>query len=274
MSGPTGIEFLHIGHHVNGGRGGIEPHTHPFHELIVMRAGVLHLEMRGETVEARAGDVLHYPMGWVHEETMSVEEEVEHYFIGFLWPEWTDDLALTVHDQGGRIGILADWLHQDVHASTAAKAATDAAFMQAIVAEFVRLGTAVEQPLVSRLRSHMRRHLAEPMTLDGLAAYVELSKFHLVRRYKSLTGRSPMQDLRFLRAQAARDLLLTTDLPLRAISQQIGLRDEQHLSRLFRQTFDCTPGSYRQTAKQRRRPPIQGEIPASDGDPCAISGVS
>jgi AraC-like DNA-binding protein/mannose-6-phosphate isomerase-like protein (cupin superfamily) len=264
----TTSQFLHIGHHTAAKGRGIEPHAHPFHELIVMLAGTLHLEMRGETVEAHAGDVLHYPAGWVHDETMSATDPVEHHFIGFLWPAWTDDLPLAVHDQQGRIGTLAKWLYQEREAPGPGKAAADAAFMQAIIAEYVRLGAAGEQPLVARLRAHMRRRLTASLTLDDLAAYARISKFHLVRRYKELTGRTPMQDLRHLRVQAARDLLLTTDLPLRQISQQTGLRDEQHLSRLFRRIFGTAPGSYRQTAKQRRRPMVRGSLDPTDSEPC------
>jgi transcriptional regulator GlxA family with amidase domain len=60
-----------------------------------------------------------------------------------------------------------------------------------------------------------------------------------------LTGLTPMEDLRQLRLEAARDLLLTTDLPLKAIAPRTGLGDEYHLSRLFRRAFGIAPGALR-----------------------------
>jgi transcriptional regulator GlxA family with amidase domain len=72
-----------------------------------------------------------------------------------------------------------------------------------------------------------------------------MSKFHFSRRYRQLTGLTPMEDLRQLRLEAARDLLLTTDLPLKAIAPRTGLGDEYHLSRLFRRAFGIAPGELR-----------------------------
>lgn len=248
------VAFIHIGHHHSRPDWTIEPHMHPFHELIVLRQGQLHVELRGEIIDAKPGDVLLYPMNWVHNERLVSGEGLEHYFIGFHWPDWPDDQPLHVRDEQGRIGALATWLFQERDSQTPEKARTSAAFLQAIVAEFQRLATQSEQTLVSRVRAQMRRHLADNLTLDLLADYAEVSKYHFVRLYKKLAGRTPMQDLRFLRIQAARDLLLTTDLPLRDVSVQTGLGDEQHLSRLFRRIYDEAPGSYRRRARQRRTP--------------------
>jgi transcriptional regulator GlxA family with amidase domain len=47
-----------------------------------------------------------------------------------------------------------------------------------------------------------------------------------------------MEDVRMIRLEAARNLLLTTNLPLKAIAPRVGLGSEYHLSRLLRRHFD------------------------------------
>jgi len=53
-----------------------------------------------------------------------------------------------------------------------------------------------------------------------------------------------MAETRALRADYARDLLLTTDLPLKEITVKTELGDEYALSRVFRHCFGIPPGAF------------------------------
>jgi transcriptional regulator GlxA family with amidase domain len=119
------------------------------------------------------------------------------------------------------------------------------ALLVGLLAEYDRLARYKEDPLVVQLRSHIRKNLARPLDLDGLADLAGLSKFHLVRRYRALTGRTPMEDVRHIRLLAAREMLLTTNLPLKEIAPRTGLGDAYRLSRLFRQHFRMTTSALR-----------------------------
>jgi AraC family transcriptional regulator len=107
-----------------------------------------------------------------------------------------------------------------------------------------------EHELVLQVKRHFRAHLTEAVTLDGVAAASGLSKFHFARVFREVAGESPMQMLRRMRVEAARALLCSTPLPLKAIAQQVGLNDEFHLSRVFRKVLGCTPSSLRQKRKK------------------------
>ena len=54
-----------------------------------------------------------------------------------------------------------------------------------------------------------------------------------------------MADVRALRADFARDLILATALPFKAIAPRAGLGDEQAMCRTFRQLYATTPGELR-----------------------------
>lgn len=58
-------------------------------------------------------------------------------------------------------------------------------------------------------------------------------------------GRSPMKQVRAIRMQIVRELLVATDYPLRVIAPMVGYGDEFSLSSAFRASEGCSPNHYR-----------------------------
>jgi AraC-like DNA-binding protein len=251
---PSAARFHHIGHLDPDPSWHRAPHAHDLHELIVILSGRLRVRIRGQEFDGGPGEVFFYPSHTPHEEWSNPRAPVESLFLAFAWPGRRDPLPLRQTDLQGRVGLLARWLHGDREANPAARPAVANAFLHAILAELLRLGSGDTDPMVLRVRSHMRQHLEGAVTLGHLAGCAGISKFHFVRRYRSLTGRTPMQDLRHLRLLAARDLLLTTSLPLKEIAPRSGLGDAYHLSRLFRQHFKTSPGRLRHRSGRPGKP--------------------
>ena len=239
------IKLHGIGHLLPDPRWQMETHAHSRHEIIVVLAGQLHSETPRQTLAGNAGDVLWYPYRVTHREWTDPKTPVESLFLQVEWPELRSPPQLLVTDTDGRISQLARWLFAEREVDSAFRQGVGRVFAQAIVAEYLRLAAQRADPWVADLRKFMRRQLRESVTLDDLAEQSRLSKFHFARRYRRLTGHTPMEDLRLIRLEAARDLLLTTSLPLKQIAPRCGLGDEYHLSRLFRKVFSITPGSLR-----------------------------
>ena len=103
----------------------------------------------------------------------------------------------------------------------------------------------IHSDMVDMTRAVIRKQIAATLSLAELARQVGMSKYHFVRKFKRLAGRTPMAETRALRADYARDLLLTTDLPLKEIAVKTGLGDEYALSRIFRIHFGLPPGAFR-----------------------------
>lgn len=242
---PLSARFHHIGHLRPDPAWHRVPHSHDHHELIVILSGQLHVSLRGRILDGGPGQVFCYPARTRHEEWTEPRAPVESLFIAFEWPVKGDPMPLQQTDGQGRVGLLARWLHADREANPSSRPAAAQGFLHAILAELQRLGSGDTDPLVVRVRAHMRQRLAETVNLGQLASCAGISKFHFVRRYRQLTGRTPMEDLRQIRLLAARDLLLTTALPLKEIAPRTGLGDAYHLSRLFRRHFQTSPGRLR-----------------------------
>jgi AraC family transcriptional regulator, arabinose operon regulatory protein len=239
------VHLLGIGLHIAKPDWRLANQLHTHHELIIVTAGRQFAEIRGAVYTIGAGEAVCFLRQELHTEWTDPQNPVRSFFISLTWPELPTLPQHHVIDQEGRIGQLAHWLYAERQAGSLRTRPTVDAFTSAVVAEFFRLAAPHETPLVRDLRHFMREHLAQRITLDDLAAQCGLSKYHFVRRYRTLTGRTPMEDLRRIRLDAARDLLLTTTLPLKEIAPRCGLHDEFHLCRLYRKQAGHPPGQLR-----------------------------
>ncbi len=112
-------------------------------------------------------------------------------------------------------------------------------------------GTAVEHveaPSVKQIRdliSYIHGHFKESISLDDLSKQVGLSKYHLSREFKKLTGFPPNDYLIQLRTEHARNLLENSSLPIGQVGQLSGFENEAYFSRLFKQKTGSSPSVYR-----------------------------
>ncbi|MGY4691462.1 AraC family transcriptional regulator [Salibacterium sp. K-3] len=91
----------------------------------------------------------------------------------------------------------------------------------------------------------INNHLDKKLTLKILADQVYLSESHLSLLFRQHLKMAPMEYVRTVRMQKARELLLTTNMPLKQIAETIGIDDQSQLSRSFRQTVGVSPAEYR-----------------------------
>ncbi|WP_028934887.1 GlxA family transcriptional regulator [Pseudonocardia spinosispora] len=89
--------------------------------------------------------------------------------------------------------------------------------------------------------------LAEPLTVEDLAARFGVSPRTLARRFDEQLGISPGQWVLAQRVAAARELLESSDLPLDTIARRVGLSSATNLRRHFHHALGTTPGAYRRT---------------------------
>ena len=99
---------------------------------------------------------------------------------------------------------------------------------------------------VWRLWEEVAAQIAEPWTLDRLAARVHMSAEHLRRLCRRELGRSPMEHLTYIRMQVAQQLLETTDDKLEAIAPEVGYSSGLVFSRAFARCIGMNPTEYRQ----------------------------
>ncbi|MBD9633877.1 AraC family transcriptional regulator [Pseudomonas sp. PDM19] len=101
---------------------------------------------------------------------------------------------------------------------------------------------------IADLQDWLAADLARQPSLDEMAAYLGLSRFHLLRSFQKQVGLSPRQwamQLRTRRAQA----LLRAGRPATEVAQELGFADQSHLNRHFRAAYGVSPGNFQRALR-------------------------
>ena len=92
--------------------------------------------------------------------------------------------------------------------------------------------------------------------VDWLADELDLSPRHLRRRLDDVTRLSPSGLIRARRLQRAATLLREGADTVSAVADAVGYRDASYFSRLFRETFGCSPTDYAERPSDASSPPL------------------
>ncbi|MCP2337991.1 AraC family transcriptional regulator [Actinomadura rupiterrae] len=86
--------------------------------------------------------------------------------------------------------------------------------------------------------------LCSPPSLTALAEELGLSRYQLIRAFRSGTGMAPSEWLAQYRVKRARELLACGNR-LDEVAAAVGFTDQPHMTRWFRRIVGITPGTYR-----------------------------
>lgn len=95
------------------------------------------------------------------------------------------------------------------------------------------------------LKNQMLANLKHSSTIKQMAHSVNLSEPHLQLLFKREVGMSPIQYRRALRLEKARELLEESFMRVKEIGFSVGMSDQSHFVRDFKQEFGVTPSEYR-----------------------------
>src|SRR5580658_3944871 len=106
-------------------------------------------------------------------------------------------------------------------------------------------GQANVRERIAKSIEFMKGHIRESLSIATLAALVNLSRSHYTTLFRRLTGYAPRNYLNHLRMQRAVQLLNTTELSIKQISDQLGFSDQFYFSRAFRRMHNHSPSEHR-----------------------------
>lgn len=96
-----------------------------------------------------------------------------------------------------------------------------------------------------RLWNRVVEELDQEWTLDKLASISHVSSEHLRRLCRRQLGRSPMQQVTFLRMQRATELLSTTNDKIEVIASEVGYQNPFVFSTTFKKWIGWRPSEFR-----------------------------
>ncbi|OGV68178.1 MAG: hypothetical protein A2498_15005 [Lentisphaerae bacterium RIFOXYC12_FULL_60_16] len=204
---------------------------------------------------AQAGDVILWPAG-IRETDESVTGHPLRCIRVYLdWPHRPADLPFLVRDNDHILNLLADRLlmlsHDPFHLTGRGDEAN--AYLAAMVTEFMELARRFSGDLPSQVMRYTEEHMPERIRLSDLARHVGLEKNHFGRKYRQLTGRTPMQDVLRQKATCAKHILLSKpDATLHYIARSVGVRDVSKVSRLLSRYAGVSARDIRRSTRAKR----------------------
>ncbi|MDT0398721.1 MULTISPECIES: AraC family transcriptional regulator [Streptomyces] len=111
---------------------------------------------------------------------------------------------------------------------------------------------AVPGTVALAVRDRLADQLLEPPSLAALAADLGLSRYQLLRAFRTTMGVPPYAWLAQYRVTRARALLEAGLRPAEAAAL-VGFADQAHLTRWFRRVLGVTPAAYRNSVQDPRR---------------------
>ena len=109
---------------------------------------------------------------------------------------------------------------------------------------------AVTDWAVASATRYMRELASHGCRVDDVLEKVHMSRAALEKRFRKHLNRSPKQEIRRIRLERIKELLVETDLTLERIAELAGFEHPEYMSVLFKRETGQTPGRYRNQFKK------------------------
>ena len=103
---------------------------------------------------------------------------------------------------------------------------------------------APEDAFMNRVYGVLEARLDDPtFGVEPLALTMEMSRMHLNRKVKAMTGLTPVELIRIIRLKRAAELLLT-GVSVSEVADRVGFDTPAYFSKVFKEQFHLTPSEY------------------------------
>ncbi|WP_409271491.1 response regulator [Neobacillus sp. SCS-31] len=103
--------------------------------------------------------------------------------------------------------------------------------------------------VIQQAIEYITRNLSSPMTVEGIADDVGMSRSHLSTLFKKNLGCSIHYFIEGKRLQLAKQLLKESNLNIQEVGEQIGIQDAKYFSKWFKRCTGLPPSDYRSQQK-------------------------
>lgn len=105
----------------------------------------------------------------------------------------------------------------------------------------------IDDKRLQRAIAYIHDNLEAELSLDAMASEAAMSRYHFIRAFGRVTGKSPLQYVIGERMELAKVLLRTTRAPIAEVALRVGYEDVSRFGRHFRRSTGLTPGAFRRT---------------------------
>lgn len=237
-------------------------HAHEGFGIAIVEVGAMAFDYRGETHVAPAGSVVVTQPGEIHT-GQAVLETGWTYRTLLTASQWLQQAATELADrpwglpyfeapviQDRQLNRNLVRLHRALETSPA-QLERESRFLWHM-AHLVRNHASDRPPskalgqenrAITQVRDYLLTHYTSNISLDELAALVNLPPLRLLRTFRKQVGLPPHAFLTHVRVQQARRLLAAGGA-ISEVALETGFADQSHLHRHFKKMLGVTPGQY------------------------------
>ncbi|WP_273130261.1 response regulator [Bacillus weihaiensis] len=100
---------------------------------------------------------------------------------------------------------------------------------------------------IALAKVYIQKHYKESLSLEEVAAYVDLTPTYFTKLFKEETRQTFIEYVTEARIEKAKHLLLQTKDSLKEIAFEVGYKDPNYFSRVFKKMVNMSPKQYRST---------------------------
>lgn len=241
------------------------PHAHNYTELFYIIGGDGQFLVDDERFSVRTGQLVIVNPNIIHTELSYEARPLEYIVLGIEGLEisipGTNEGRYCIYTfpTANRVltcmqNILQEMQDRELEHQTVCQAYMDILVVQLMRSTNASMthvsGSSPANRQCASARHYIEHHFKEKLTLDMLAAEVNVNKYYLAHAFKEEYGISPVNYLIHCRIEESKRLLDETDLSLSQISGIVGFSSASYFSQRFHHIMGISPVEYRNSKKQ------------------------
>lgn len=222
-------------------------HDHPYWEFIYFLRGCGSVNLPHATLRPHFSHLLIFPPALSHAESADPIDPEETIFISIeVSAKMPENAPLLLSDIGGDFR----WICEHIFAEFSLQSPPTALalnYSRSLLLLIERRWSESPQKYdpVLMVQQYLNANYPHTITMEMLAGISHISPNYLTQLFRRQLGITPTAYLQSLRMDAARQLLLTSDISIKDIAARVGYNDHLYFRRHFKTLNQTTPSAYR-----------------------------
>lgn len=117
--------------------------------------------------------------------------------------------------------------------------------------------TPLDEKLVEKAIKYVVNNMKRTdLSVEELSSYLGMSRVHLYKKLKAVTGKTPIEFIRLIRLKRATQLLRESQLNVSEVAYQVGFNSPKYFARYFKEEYNILPSEYKDLKEQTTFHPL------------------
>lgn len=239
-------------------------------EIVFVSHGEGVMKINGVPYAVKAGDLLIYNQGIIHEECSSPICPLDMYYCGVIRKNNEGFAPVTlipenaspyVHtgENAGHIGSLFAMLYTESEEQAEGYELICSSLLVVLITLIRRMATTENKPckndpdaLAVSLKKYLDEHYLYHLTLNDISQFFHMNAYYLSHVFKKKYNDSPINYMLRRRMGEAKRLLVNTDMKIKEIADFLGYENPNYFSILFTKTMGESPTQFKRSERRER----------------------